>query len=76
MRWEAVKGYKVPTEASRDLIGAYFETKRRALREVLGHVALVLLLGYFAYPIVAAIVAVILITRAPRADDARLDPLR
>ena len=41
---------------------------------VLGFNVLAPLLGYLAYPVVAAIVAVILITRGPRADDVRLDP--
>ena len=39
MKEEAVKTYKVPTEAPRDLVEAYFEVKRRALRGVLNHVA-------------------------------------
>ena len=34
-----VKAYKIPIEAPRDLIEAYFEVKRKALREVLNHVA-------------------------------------
>ena len=38
MRGEAVKAYKIPIEAPRDLIEAYFEVKRRALRGVLNHV--------------------------------------
>ena len=39
MKEEVIKSYKVPIEAPRDLVEAYFEAKRRALREVLGHVA-------------------------------------
>ena len=39
MKEEAIKAYKIPVEAPRDLIEAYFEVKRRALREVLDHVA-------------------------------------
>ncbi len=39
MKEEAIKSYKVPIEAPRDLIEAYFEVKRKALREVLNHVA-------------------------------------
>jgi len=39
LKEEAIKAYKIPVEAPRDLIEAYFEAKRRALREVLDHVA-------------------------------------
>jgi len=39
LKEEAIKSYKVPIEAPRDLIEAYFEVKRKALREVLNHVA-------------------------------------
>ena len=35
---EVIKSYKVPIEAPRDLVEAYFEAKKRALREVLDHV--------------------------------------
>ena len=38
MREEAIKAYKIPIEAPRDLVEAYFEAKKRALREVLDHV--------------------------------------
>ena len=41
---------------------------------VLGFKVLAPLLGYLAHPIVAAMAAVALITRVPRADDIRLDP--
>mgnify|MGYP000188547507 CR=1 FL=1 len=34
----ATKAYKVPVEAPKDLIEAYFEAKKKALREVLNHV--------------------------------------
>ena len=39
MKKGVVKAYKIPIETSRDLIEAYFEVKRRALRCVLNHVA-------------------------------------
>ena len=39
MKEEAIKSYKVPIEAPRDLIEAYFEARRKALRKVLNHVA-------------------------------------
>ena len=32
------KAYKIPIEAPRDLIEAYFEVKRKALREILSHI--------------------------------------
>ena len=35
---EAVKAYKIPLEAPRDLVEAYFEVRREALREVPDHV--------------------------------------
>ena len=35
---EVIKSYKVPIEAPRDLVEAYFEAKRKALRDVLDHV--------------------------------------
>ena len=38
MKEEVIKSYKVPIEAPRDLVEAYFEAKKRALREVLDHV--------------------------------------
>ena len=38
MKEEAVKAYKIPIETPRDLIEAYFEVKRRALREILSHI--------------------------------------
>ncbi|MCD6537944.1 transposase, partial [Candidatus Bathyarchaeota archaeon] len=38
MMEEAIKAYKIPVEAPRDLIEAYFEAKRKALRDVLDHV--------------------------------------
>ena len=39
MKEEAIKSYKVPIEAPRDLIEACFEVRRKALREVLNRVA-------------------------------------
>ena len=38
MKEEAIKAYKIPVEVPRDLIEAYFEVKKRALREILSHV--------------------------------------
>jgi len=38
LKEEAVKAYKIPIETPRDLIEAYFEVKRRALREILSHI--------------------------------------
>ncbi|MCD6381026.1 MAG: transposase [Candidatus Odinarchaeota archaeon] len=38
MKEEGVKAYKIPIEAPRDLIEAYFKVKRKALREMLNHV--------------------------------------
>ena len=38
MKVEAVKAYRIPVEAPRDLIDAYFEVRKRALREILKHV--------------------------------------
>jgi len=35
----AVKSYKIPIEAPRDLIEAFFEKKKKALREILRHVS-------------------------------------
>ena len=34
----ATKAYKVPVEAPKDLIEAYFEAKKKALEEVLSHI--------------------------------------
>ncbi|MHA1606568.1 MAG: hypothetical protein ACTSWP_03350 [Candidatus Freyarchaeota archaeon] len=34
----AIKSYKVPIEAPRDLIEAYFEAKKKALEEIMNHV--------------------------------------
>ncbi|MCD6537653.1 transposase, partial [Candidatus Bathyarchaeota archaeon] len=39
MREEAVKAYRIPVEAPIDLIEAYFEVRKKALREMLDHVA-------------------------------------
>ncbi len=38
MKEEAIKSYKIPIEAPRDLIEAYFEARRKALRKVLSRV--------------------------------------
>jgi len=38
LKEEAIKSYKIPIEAPRDLIEAYFEARRKALRKVLNHV--------------------------------------
>ena len=38
MKEEVVKAYKIPIESPRDLIEAYFEVKKKALREILNHV--------------------------------------
>jgi len=35
---EAVKSYKIPVDAPKDLIGSHFKAKRRALEAVLNHV--------------------------------------
>jgi len=35
---EAVKGFRIPVDAPKDLIDSYFEAKRRALEAVLNHV--------------------------------------
>jgi len=38
LKEEVVKAYKIPIESPRDLIEAYFEVKKKALREILNHV--------------------------------------
>jgi len=35
---EAIKSYRIPVEAPKDLVGSYFEAKRRALEAILNHV--------------------------------------
>lgn len=35
---EAIKSYRIPVDAPKDLIDSYFEAKRRALEAVLNHV--------------------------------------
>jgi len=39
LKEKAIKAYKIPIKAPKDLMEAYFEAKKRALREVLNHVA-------------------------------------
>ena len=38
MKEEGIKSYKIPVEAPRDLMEAYLEAKKKALREVLNHI--------------------------------------